>query len=75
MTFNPTDCTKAVEALTEREKESLRGLASGRPRKQIAGEMGIHETTLATHLKSVYEKLGVNSEVEAVRVAVAAGCV
>lgn len=75
MTFEPTQCSRAVDLLTEREKEALRGLASGRPRKQVADEMGIHEGTLKKHLEAVYQKLGVNSGIEAVRVAIAASCV
>jgi DNA-binding CsgD family transcriptional regulator len=75
MTFEATQCGMAVAKLTDREKECLRGLASGRPRKQIASEMGIHPQTFSKHLASVYAKLGINSEVEAVRVAVAANCV
>lgn len=52
--------------LTPKEKEVLKGLTRGLSYKLIAAELQIGITTVRTHLKSIYEKLHVNSNVEAV---------
>jgi len=57
------------EELTARESEVLGRLAAGRSNKEIAGDLGISETTVKTHLKSIFGKLNVLSRTEAVAVA------
>jgi DNA-binding NarL/FixJ family response regulator len=52
--------------LTPKEKEVLQGLTRGLSYKLIAAELQICITTVRSHLKSIYEKLHVNSNVEAV---------
>lgn len=52
--------------LSEREKEILRSLALGNSFKMIAGDLGISLETVRTHIKRIYEKLHVHSQVEAV---------
>lgn len=59
--------------LTTRQRQVLAGIASGRPHKQIADEMGISYQTFCTHRKDVYKRLGIHSETEAVRVAASLG--
>jgi DNA-binding NarL/FixJ family response regulator len=59
--------------LTHRETEALELLCSGRSYREVAQAMGIAESTVQTHVKSIYEKLGVSSKAEAVRVALEAG--
>jgi DNA-binding NarL/FixJ family response regulator len=55
-----------VEALTDREVEVLRALASGLRNKEIAFQLGLSESTIKTHLASVFGKLGVTTRTEAV---------
>jgi DNA-binding NarL/FixJ family response regulator len=61
--------TQAVE-LSPRLREVLAGIASGRPHKQVADEMGLTYATFQTYRKRLYVSLGIHSEVEATRMAV-----
>jgi DNA-binding NarL/FixJ family response regulator len=61
--------------LTPRELATLRLMADGRANKEIAVELGISERTVKTHLGHLFEKLGVTSRTEAVRVASRRGLV
>ena len=56
--------------LTSREMDVLRLLAQGLTDAAIAERLGIRYRTVSTHLTSIYNKLGVNSRVTAVRFAV-----
>lgn len=51
--------------LTPRERAVLAYVAQGRTNKQIADGMYIAETTVKTHLKSIFGKLGVSNRSEA----------
>ncbi|MGB3344553.1 MAG: response regulator transcription factor [Aequorivita sp.] len=53
-------------ALTKREKEILQSLTDGNSYKMIAANEGISIGTVSTHIKNIYEKLGVHSQAEAV---------
>lgn len=55
--------------LTEREAEVLRLLAAGQTNKAISQALHITEGTVKLHLYRVYQKLGVNSRTEAMRIA------
>jgi DNA-binding NarL/FixJ family response regulator len=57
-----------VGALTERETEIV-VLARGLPNAHIAEELAITEATVKRHLANVYQKIGVRSRSEAVRMA------
>lgn len=57
------------EALTKRELEVLALLARGRSNKNIALRLSISETTVKSHLRSVFNKLRVLSRTEAIAVA------
>jgi DNA-binding NarL/FixJ family response regulator len=61
--------------LTPRELSSLRLLADGKANKEIAHELDISERTVKTHLGHLFEKLGVTSRTEAVKVATRRGLV
>jgi len=61
--------------LTPRELMALRLMADGKSNKEIANELGISERTVKTHLGHLFEKLGVTSRTEAVKVASRRGLV
>jgi DNA-binding NarL/FixJ family response regulator len=56
--------------LTAREKETLQLLAQGNSFKMIAAELGISIDTVRTHIKRIYDKLHVRSQIEAVSKAI-----
>ena len=61
--------------LTPRELATLRLLADGKSNKEIANSLGISERTVKTHLGHLFEKLGVTSRTEAVKIATRRGLV
>jgi DNA-binding NarL/FixJ family response regulator len=61
--------------VTPRELSTLRHMADGKSNKEIATTLGISERTVKTHLGHLFEKLGVTSRTEAVRVATRRGLV
>jgi DNA-binding NarL/FixJ family response regulator len=58
-----------VGSLSERETEVLVLAARGHSNRQIATEMHLAEGTVKRHLANVYEKIGVGSRGEAVKMA------
>lgn len=52
--------------LTARENDVLTSLSKGNSYKLIAAEFGLSVDTVRTHIKSIYEKLHVHSQTEAV---------
>lgn len=56
--------------LTEKEREVLQQLVSGKSYKQIAGALGIGIETVRTHIKHIYTKLQVSSMSQAVAKAI-----
>ena len=61
--------------LTPREMSALQLMADGKANKEIATALDISERTVKTHLGHLFEKLGVTSRTEAVRVASRRGLV
>ncbi|MCU0386651.1 MAG: response regulator transcription factor [Flavihumibacter sp.] len=57
-------------SLTNREKEILQLLSSGNSFKMIAAELSISLDTVRTHIKHIYDKLHVRSQIEAVSKAI-----
>jgi DNA-binding NarL/FixJ family response regulator len=57
--------TAALELLSEREIETLNLLAQGLTNKEIAGRMFISTNTVKRHLKSIFEKLAINTRAAA----------
>jgi NarL family two-component system response regulator LiaR len=55
-----------VMALTDREKAVLNLLATGLMNKEVADKLDISPATVRTHIQHIYEKLQVNTRVEAV---------
>ena len=54
------------EALTDRELDVLKLLARGRSNKEIGTDLFIRETTVKTHVRSIFSKLNVMSRTEAI---------
>ena len=65
----------ALARLTPREREVLVALATGLGDKEIAAAMGIRQETVKTHMANVFAKLGVESRMQALIVAVRHGVV
>ena len=66
---------QAVEALSERELEVLRLVAKGARNKEIAAELSITESTVKTHIQTIFQKLGVGDRTEAVTEAIKKGII
>lgn len=56
--------------LTNREKEILQALSQGNSFKMIAADCNISIDTVRTHIKRIYDKLHVRSQIEAVSKAI-----
>lgn len=52
------------QTLTAKEEEVLERVIAGQSRKQMAIEMHVSENTVKTHVKHIYEKLGVSGRDE-----------
>jgi DNA-binding NarL/FixJ family response regulator len=65
--FNKRGPAPEVASLTERELGVLTALSRGQQYKEIADTVGISINTVRKHIKSIYEKLQVNSRADAVR--------
>ncbi|MBT9385987.1 response regulator transcription factor [Pseudooceanicola sp. CBS1P-1] len=64
-----------AELLTERETEILRAVSRGYKRREIAEQLGISAGTVGNHITSIYRKLEVRSNMEAVAQASQAGMI
>lgn len=64
-----------IEPLTTREEEVLRALVRGLIKKEIADHLNISQHTVDMHLRSVYRKLQVRTQTEAVSKALRQGLV
>lgn len=56
----------ARQTLTEREREVLGMVASGRGTSWIAAELGVSSSTVETHVRHVLEKLGARNRAHAI---------
>ena len=57
-------CEKIVSRITEREKEVLIKLLANKPRKEIADELFVTESTIKKHTSSIYAKFNVANRFE-----------
>src|SRR5262245_23826855 len=58
---------RRFDSLTPREREVMAFVVAGLLNKQIAGELGMSETTVKIHRRQVMEKMGADSLAELVR--------
>ncbi|VTU21939.1 response regulator [Variovorax sp. RA8] len=66
----PAAPASPLDALSPREQDILRGIASGQGNKEIARSLGIAETTVKIHVQHILRKLDVSSRVQAAVIAV-----
>jgi two-component system NarL family response regulator len=59
------DESEVTVALTEREREVLALLATGKSNPQIATELYLSTDTVKTHVRNVFQKLGVANRTQA----------
>jgi LuxR family transcriptional regulator, quorum-sensing system regulator BjaR1 len=64
---------RAVEKLSEREREVLAWTAAGRRQGDIAATLGLSERTVENHLRRVRQRLGVATTAQAIKVAIRNG--
>lgn len=67
------EVTEAFPGLTPRQCDVLRAMIRGHSNKLIARELDLSPATVKSHLKVVFEELGVHSRAEAVYVAARRG--
>lgn len=67
--------TPSAETLSEREVEVLRLMASGESNKDIADKLSITQSTVKTHITSIFQKLNVTTRTEAVTTALKRGII
>jgi RNA polymerase sigma factor (sigma-70 family) len=67
------DAPKAVDDLTEREREVFRLIAQGLSNKEIGQQLYISDTTVKTHVTRVLQKLDLRDRVQAVVLAYRSG--
>lgn len=63
------------DALTEREVDVLRHIASGNRNREIGEQLFISEETVKVHVKHIMEKLGASDRTQAVAIAVRRGII
>ncbi|HEX9185394.1 MAG TPA: response regulator transcription factor [Burkholderiales bacterium] len=65
----------AVDPLTPRQREVLKGIAEGRSTKRIAADLGLSVKTVETHRAQIMERLGIRDVAGLVRYAMRTGLV
>lgn len=69
------DLTRAEAGLTDRQRQILQRVASGRTSKEIAAELDVSVKTVEFHRSRLMEKLGVHSTAELTRRAIEDGLI
>ena len=67
--FTPNERAQSSLGITEREREVLQLLASGRSNKEIAARLELSPNTVKTHVARLFEKLRVARRTEAILLA------
>jgi DNA-binding NarL/FixJ family response regulator len=63
------------EELTKTERKILQAIVAGKANKEIAFDLNVSENTIKTHVKNVFEKLGVSDRTSAATLAIKRGLV
>lgn len=71
MSFTDKQCVQAVAELSPRQREVLRAIAQCKPTKNIADDLGVSYATVKMHRRLLYASLGIHSNGEAIRIAMA----
>ncbi|MBL7165643.1 MAG: response regulator transcription factor [Dehalococcoidales bacterium] len=66
---------QAPEALSDREVEVIKLMAEGAANKEIAVSLHISESTVKTHIQTIFQKLGVSERTGAVTQAIRKGII
>ncbi len=66
---------RSEDALSEREIEVLRQLASGNSNKMIADNLRLSEETIKAHMRSILSKLSANDRTHALAIALKRGII
>jgi DNA-binding NarL/FixJ family response regulator len=61
----PSAAACAIAALTPAQGRVLAAVATGKLNKQIAFELGVSESTIKSHLFSIFKKIGVSNRTQA----------
>ncbi len=61
------------EELTKTERKILQAIVAGKANKEIAFDLNVSENTVKTHVKNVFEKLGVSDRTSAATLAIKRG--
>lgn len=59
---------KKLANLTPKEKDIINKIANGFSRKRCADSLFVSESTVSTHMKNIYRKLGVHNRVQATNI-------
>lgn len=70
LTDSPSQPQIPSQQLTERERDVLACLADGLNNNEIAGKLVVSLGTVKFHVSNIFQKLGVDSRVEAVKAAI-----
>lgn len=65
----------SIDGLTSREQEVLILIAEGKTNKEIAKHLQLSVKTIESHRSNIFEKLGINDRIEAVRYAIRRGLI
>ena len=68
--ISEAEARRAVEELSNRQRQVLRAVALGQSRKEIAANLGLSENTVDSYVKRLYPRLGVRGIAQATTVAV-----
>ena len=64
------EIVQAIYGLSKAQTEIISQIANGMDLNEAAANSGISKNTARTHLRRVYEKVGVNSQIELLRLIV-----
>lgn len=69
MLDDPPEAESALDELTRRELDVLRGICEGKSNKEIARDLDVQEVTIKLHVKTLSRKLGAKNRTHAAMIA------